>query len=70
MCSWPLQMVWLTVFAVLVTVTAAQQSKPNLAFMIVDDWGWANVGYHRYPQTKEVITPNIDAMVKEGLELD
>ena len=45
-------------------------SKPHLVFMLVDDWGWANVGYHRNPQTKEVVTPNIDMLVKEGLELD
>ena len=45
-------------------------SKPHLVFMLVDDWGWANVGYHRNPPTKEVVTPNIDMLVKEGLELD
>jgi arylsulfatase I/J len=45
-------------------------SKPHLVFMLVDDWGWANVGYHRNPSTKEVVTPNIDSLVKEGLELD
>ena len=44
--------------------------KPHLVFMLVDDWGWANVGYHRNPPTKEVVTPNIDNLVKEGLELD
>ena len=44
--------------------------KPHLVFMLVDDWGWANVGYHRDPPTKEVVTPNIDKLVKEGLELD
>ena len=60
----------LTEFTVLVTVASAQQSKPNLVFMLVDDWGWANVGYHRDPPTKEVVTPNIDGLVKEGLELD
>ena len=45
-------------------------TKPHLVFMLVDDWGWANVGYHRDPPTKEVVTPNIDSLVKEGLELD
>ena len=44
--------------------------KPHILFMLVDDWGWANVGYHRDPPTKEVDTPNIDSLVKEGLELD
>ena len=44
--------------------------KPHVVFMLVDDWGWANVGYHRDPPTREVDTPNIDSLVKEGLELD
>ena len=52
------------------TLSVAQQSKPNLVFMLVDDWGWANVGYHCNPPTNEVVTPNIDGLVKEGLELD
>ena len=49
---------------------SAADTKPNLVFMLVDDWGWANVGYHRNPPTKEVVTPNIDDLVKNGLELD
>ena len=44
--------------------------KPHIIFMMVDDWGWANVGYHRNPPTPEVVTPNIDSLVKDGLELD
>ena len=44
--------------------------KPHIVFMMVDDWGWANVGYHRDPPTREVVTPNIDSLVKDGLELD
>ena len=51
-------------------VTGAAAGKPHLVFMLVDDWGWANVGYHRNPPTKEVVTPNIDSLVKQGLELD
>ena len=44
--------------------------KPNIIFMMVDDWGWANVGYHRDTPTKDISTPNIDALVKQGLQLD
>ena len=51
-------------------VKPAEDTKPHLVFMLVDDWGWANVGYHRDPPTKEVVTPNIDDLVKNGLELD
>ena len=43
---------------------------PHIVFVMVDDWGWANVGYHRDPSTKEVVTPNFDSLVKQGLELD
>lgn len=44
--------------------TTTRAGKPHLVFMLVDDWGWANVGYHRDPPTKEVVTPNIDKLVK------
>lgn len=40
---------------------------------LVDDWGWANVGYHRKEYndtTPEVQTPNIDQLVAEGIELN
>ena len=50
--------------------TTTRAGKPHLVFMLVDDWGWANVGYHRDPPTDEVVTPNIDKLVKIGLELD
>ena len=48
----------------------ALTKKPHIVFMMVDDWGWADVGYHRETPTKEVVTPNIDNLVKEGLQLD
>ena len=41
-----------------------------MVFVFVDDWGWANVGYHREPPTEEIVTPHMDNLVKEGLELD
>jgi len=39
-------------------------AKPHHSFMLVDDWGWANVGYHRNTTDKEVVTPNMDDLVK------
>lgn len=45
-------------------------NKPHIVFMLVDDWGWADVGYHRTNKTKEIVTPNIDSLVKEGLQLN
>ena len=45
-------------------------SKPHVVFMLVDDWGWANVGYHQTTSSNETVTPNIDNLVKVGLQLD
>ena len=51
-------------------LAAEAADKPHIVYVLVDDWGWANAGYHRNPPTREVDTPNIDALVKDGLELD
>jgi len=50
------------------TVDAKEKSvpsKPNILLIIVDDMGWADVGYHN----PELITPNIDRLAKEGVRL-
>ena len=41
-------------------------AKTNILFMIADDLGWNDVGYHG----SEIATPNIDALVRKGVELD
>jgi len=69
-------------FTLALAVGAEAAPRPHLIFFMVDDWGWANVGYHRNEsgapplsegQTttpREVQTPNIDSLVAEGVELD
>lgn len=50
---------------------SGQPTKPHILFMMVDDWGWANVGYHHTTTSgTENVTMNIDNLVKEGLQLD
>ena len=44
--------------------------KPHIVLVLVDDWGWANVGYHDSSPSPEVDTSNINNLVHEGLELD
>ena len=43
-------------------------------YMLSDNLGWANVGYHRAVSpagpSPEVQTPNIDGLVRSGIELD
>ncbi|XP_065826529.1 arylsulfatase J-like [Oscarella lobularis] len=45
-------------------------SKPHIFMLLVDDWGWANVGYHRTVATNDIQTPNIDKLCAEGVELN
>lgn len=45
--------------------------KPHIIMHLVDDWGWANAGWHANSDNKnEVRTPRMDALVKNGIELD
>ena len=50
--------------------TGLKASKPHIIMMLVDDWGRANVGYHRNASDRETVTPNFDKLLKEGLELN
>ena len=66
-------------------LSGQESTQPNVAMAVVDDLGWANVGWHAKdsecalcqavatadrPLSFAVITPHSDALVKEGLELD
>jgi hypothetical protein len=43
--------------------------KPNIIMVLGDDIGFANVGWNREAPTREVSTPNLDALVAEGVQL-
>lgn len=34
------------------------------------DFGWGDAGWHRDTPSREVVTPTMDALVKEGVELN
>src|SRR5699024_7764618 len=40
--------------------------RPNVMFILADDLGWGDVGYHGSP----IKTPNIDRLAQTGIELD
>ena len=45
-------------------LTGAQ--LPNIVFVLIDDMGWNDVGYHG----SHIKTPNIDKLANEGIELN
>lgn len=45
-------------------------TKPHVLFVLADDLGWANVGWHRDPPTPEVQTPILNQLVETGIELN
>ena len=49
---------------------AAAAPKPHIVYALIDDFGWANAGWHRATPDPATVTPNLDALVKEGVELD
>lgn len=48
---------------------AASPPTPHILYILIDDWGWNAVGWHTANAT-EIVTPNLDALHSEGLELD
>lgn len=46
---------------------ALVQTQPNIVFSLVDDLGYADVGYHNQSDIK---TPNIDSLASAGVKLE
>lgn len=47
------------------TVTAEQTTRPNIVFILADDQGWADIGYH----DSDIRTPTLDALAAAGTRL-
>ena len=59
-------------FILSMLLAASEASKlPHIFMVLVDDWGWGDVGYHgaRTP-SGESLTPTIDGFVNDGIELN
>ena len=47
------------------TLLLAQEAKPNIVYLLVDNWGWGDIGV----QGSTTPTPKIDALASEGMRL-
>lgn len=70
--AWPLHTVALFAVHLFLAPTVETKSTdlPNIVFVLVDDWGWADASWHREPGYREVQTPNMQSLVDSGIELD
>ncbi|XP_066269664.1 arylsulfatase B-like [Branchiostoma lanceolatum] len=48
------------------TQKTSQTGKPNIVFILADDYGWNDIGYH----SSLIHTPNLDRLAQEGVKLE
>ena len=53
------------IFLYFISSVTLAQSKPNIVYILVDNWGWGDIGV----QGGTVPTPRIDALAAEGIRL-
>ena len=63
MKSFPALLAALALFSA-ARVAAESARRPNILFIVGDDMGYADVGFHGCP---DIPTPNLDALAKSGV---
>jgi len=54
------------VVVLLPTAVSAASKQPNIIFILADDYGWNDIGYHG----SEIKTPNLDKLASAGVKLE
>ncbi len=62
----PLRLLCFLLFAVAARAAEPAAPKPNILFILADDLGWGDVGFHG----SEIKTPNIDKLAAAGARLE
>lgn len=62
------QTLWVLLLLVVLSAVAVQAApaKPNIVYILSDDQGWKDVGYHG----SDIRTPNIDELAATGMRLE
>lgn len=59
------------VYLLHITIAAATSHlKPHLLFVLVDDYGYADIGYHNINADGLLSTPNLDKLASGGIKLE
>jgi arylsulfatase I/J len=53
-------------FSGIVASSAAESARPNIVYIVADDLGWKDVGFHG----SDIKTPNIDELARNGARLE
>ena len=54
------------VMVIIVSMSATAQTKPNIVFVLADDLGWHNTGFHG----SDIPTPNLDSLAAASVRLE
>lgn len=55
-----------TLFTIVAQIEANTGSQPNIIFILADDYGFNDIGYHG----SEIHTPNLDRLAAGGVKLE
>lgn len=58
---------WIAIFCCTISLTKAQNSKPNIVFILADDLGWGDLHCYGHPYAK---TPALDKLATEGTRFE